>query len=289
LVNFWTYSCIYSLRELPYMKAWAAKYKAAGLVVIGVHTPEFSFEKDEANVSQAIRDYAVTYPVAINSNYSIWRGFHNRYWPANYIIDASGRIRHSYFGEGAYEQLEQIIRDLLRERGATSLDDSAVAVPTSEVEAPPSKEVHSPETYVGYGRGDRFVSSSQVAQDRPRLYSLPNSPSLNEWGLEGLWNIGADRAVLQKESGQIVFRFRSRDLHMVLAPSPDGNPVRFRVTLDGREPSADRGSDVTPEGAGVVQAPRLYQLIRQKGLVTDRTFRIEFLDRGVQAFTFTFG
>ena len=289
LVNFWTYSCINSLRELPYMKAWAAKYEAAGLVVIGVHTPEFSFEKDDTNVKQAIQDYAIRYPIAVDNNYAVWRAFDNNYWPANYIIDGKGRIRVHYFGEGAYEQMERIIRDLLRENGATSLDGTPVTAPISDVEAPPSENVQSPETYVGYSRSERFASSGPIARDRPRTYTMTMEPWLNRWGLHGLWEIGAERGVLRAGGGKIVFRFHTRDVHMVLAPSADGKPVRFRVTLDGAEPGLDHGSDTSSDGAGTVQKPRLYQLIRQKGSITNRTITIAFLDPAVQAFTFTFG
>lgn len=288
LVNFWTYSCINSLRELPYMKRWAAKYKAAGLVVVGVHTPEFPFEKEEANVKRAIRDYAVGYPVPLDNDYAIWRSFDNQYWPANYIVDARGRIRFRYFGEGAYDQLERVIRDLLLENGAGALEDADVTVPVSDAEAPPGGEILSPETYLGYRRAERFASGP-VAQDRPRLYTAPVPLARNHWGIRGLWNIEAGRAVLQRDPGQIVFRFHSRDLHMVLGPSADGKPVRFRVTLDGKAPASDSGADTSPDGAGTIREPRMYQLIRQKGWITDRTFAIEFLDGGAQAYTFTFG
>jgi thiol-disulfide isomerase/thioredoxin len=289
LVNFWTYSCINSLRELPYMKAWAAKYKDAGLVVIGVHTPEFSFEKEAPNVKQALLDLQVTYPVAVDSNYAIWQAFHNDYWPANYFIDGQGRIRHHHFGEGEYRDSERVIQELLTENGATGLDGNAVRISAGGVEAPPGGDVQSPETYVGYRQAERFVSPERLEQDFRKIYSLPASPALNQWGLGGSWNVGVESGVLQAVPGKIVFRFHSRDLHMVLGPMQNGKAVRFKVTLDGAAPGNDCGVDTAPDGAGEVREPRLYQLIRQKGQLDDRTFEIEFLDPGVQAFSFTFG
>jgi thiol-disulfide isomerase/thioredoxin len=289
LVNFWTYSCINSLRELPYMKAWAAKYKDAGLIVIGVHTPEFSFETNPANVERAISGVNVTYPVAVDSNYGVWNAFGNNYWPANYFIDGKGRIRHRYFGEGAYAESERVIQELLRENGATGLDGSTVRLSAQGVEAAPGPEIGSPETYIGYRQAERFASPERMVKDLRESYSLPASPSLNRWGLSGLWTVGPERTVLQEASGRVAFRFHSRDLHMVLGPAKNGVPVRFRVKLDGAAPGRDHGSDCSPDGAGAVQEPRLYQLIRQQGRVEDRTFEIEFLDPGVQAFSFTFG
>ena len=289
LVNFWTYSCINSLRELPYMKAWAAKYKDAGLVVIGVHTPEFSFEANKANVEQAIENVKVIYPVAIDSNHGVWNAFGNNYWPANYFIDGKGRIRYHYFGEGAYVESKRAIQELLRENGATDLDQSTVRLSAEGVEAAPSQEVASPETYVGYGHAERFASPQRVARDSRASYTLPMGASLNRWGLSGLWTVEAERAVLGVASGRVAFRFHSRDLHMVLGPAKDGLPVRFRITLDGAPPDHNHGSDCGPDGAGTIREPRLFQLIRQQGQVGDRTFEIEFLDPGVQAYAFTFG
>src|SRR5580698_5098042 len=289
LVNFWTYSCINTLRELPYMKAWAKKYKDAGLVVIGVHTPEFGFEKERANVQQALHDLKITYPVAIDSNYGIWRAFRNNYWPANYFIDGQGRIRDHHFGEGEYAASERVIRELLKENGATGLDDADVQIQADGVEAPPSGDVRSPETYVGYGKAERFASPERLEQDFRKTYSPPLSLSLNQWGLGGSWNDGAESAVLQAGPGKIVFRFHARDLHMVLGTVKSGRPVRLRVRLDGVAPGHDCGVDSDLDGAAQVSEPRLYQLIRQKGQVEDRTFEIEFLDPGVEAFSFTFG
>jgi len=289
LVNFWTYSCINSLRELPYMKSWAAKYKDAGLVVIGVHAPEFGFEQDRPNVENAVHDLKVTYPVAIDSNHTIWQAFSNEYWPADYFIDGKGRIRYHHFGEGEYVQSERVIQELLKENGATGLDRNAVGISADGAEAPPSADVQSPETYVGYGRAERFASPERFASDSRRTYSPPASPSLNQWGLSGSWIVGSESAVLQATPGKIVFRFHARDLHMVLGPTKDGKPVRFRVKLDGAVPRNDHGVDSAPDGTGEVREPRMYQLIRQKGQVDDRTFEIEFLDPGIQAFSFTFG
>jgi thiol-disulfide isomerase/thioredoxin len=289
LVDFWTYSCINSLRELPYVKYWAAKYKDAGLVVIGVHAPEFGFEKEIANVENAVRELKVTYPVPIDSNHRIWDAFHNEYWPADYIIDAKGRIRYHHFGEGEYDESERVIRELLKENGATGLNESTASLSAEGIEAAPSGDVQSPETYVGYRQAQRFVSPERVGRDSRKIYSSPVAPALNEWGLSGSWNIGGESAALQEAPGKIIFRFHSRDLHMVLGPMKNGKPVRFVVKLDGLAPGDNQGVDSAPDGSGEVREPRLYQLIREKGQIQDRIFEIEFLDPGVQAFSFTFG
>jgi thiol-disulfide isomerase/thioredoxin len=289
LVDFWTYTCINSLRPLPYVKAWAAKYKDAGLVVIGVHTPEFSFEKEPENVQDALSDLNVIYPVAIDSNYKIWNAFNNEYWPAQYVIDGKGQIRFHHFGEDDYGTLERVMQQLLKENGATGLEGSTVSVSADGVEAAPGSDVESPETYVGYHQTERFASPERLAHNSQKTYSPPVRPRLNQWGLSGSWNDGAESAVLQAVPGKIVFRFHSRDLHFVLAPTKDGKPVRFKVTLDGAAPGDNHGSDSAPDGTGEVREPRLYQLIRQKGRIGDHTFEIEFLDPGVQALDFTFG
>lgn len=290
LVDFWTYTCINSLRPLPYVKSWAAKYKDAGLVVIGVHTPEFSFEHEPRNVENAVRVLKVTYPVAIDSNYKIWEAFNNEYWPAQYLIDGKGRIRYRHAGEDDYGEIEHVIQQLLKENGATNVDGGTVTVSGVGVEAAPGMGgEESPETYIGYRQAERFASRERVAKNSPETYTPPTTPSLNTWGLSGSWKIGAESAVLRAPSGKIVFRFHSRDLHMVLAPANDGKPVRFKVTLNGVEPGEDCGTDSSPDGSGQVQEPRLYQLIRQKGQIQDRTFAIEFLDPGVHAVVFTFG
>jgi thiol-disulfide isomerase/thioredoxin len=289
LANFWTYTCINSLRALPYVKSWAGKYQKSGLVVIGVHTPEFSFEKQQTNVEEALRDQHITYSVVMDSNYSIWQDFNNQYWPAFYIVDAKGQIRYEHCGEGAYGDSERVIQELLKENGATNLDVNLVSDTARDIEAPPSDDVDSPESYIGYRQAERFSSPERLDHDKLRIYSSPESLRLNHWGLSGSWNVNAESAVSQAPSGLIVFRFHSRDLHLVMAPTKDGKPVRFRVTLDGAAPGADCGADSSPDGTGEVREPRLYQLIRQKGPVKDRTFEIEFLDPGVQALDFTFG
>jgi len=291
LVDFWTYTCINSLRPLPYVKSWAAKYKDAGLVVVGVHTPEFSFEKERLNVEKASRELKVTYPVAIDSNYAIWRAFNNQYWPAQYLVDGKGRVRYHHFGEGDYGEIEHVIQELLKENGATGLDDSTVRASGDGVEAAPDiGDERSPETYLGYRQTTGFASPEGLAQDSPKTYTPPALPTLNQWGLSGSWTVGAESAVLKAAPGKIVFRFHSRDLHLVLAPMKDGKPVRFRVTLDGSAPGGNCGSDSAPDGTGVVREPRLYQLIRQREQrIEDRTFEIEFLDPGAQALDFTFG
>ncbi len=290
LIDFWTYSCINCLRTLPYIEGWAEKYKDSGLVVIGVHTPEFAFEKDRANVEKAVHDLKITYPVAIDSDYGIWRAFKNQYWPAHYFIDGKGRIRYHHFGEGEYAESEQVIQELLRENGAKSLADSSLNIAATGVEAAPDNgDVRSPETYIGYSRAEHFASAEPLAHDSRKTYSLSQRLSLNQWGLAGAWKVGPESAVLQTAPGTITFRFHARDLHLVLGPTKDGKPVRFIVKLDGTPPGDDHGSDTDATGAGTVQGHRLYQLIRQKGAVEDRTFEIQFLDPGVQAFAFTFG
>jgi thiol-disulfide isomerase/thioredoxin len=289
LVNFWTYSCINSLRELPYMKAWSAKYKDAGLVVIGVHAPEFGFEREPANVKNAVSDLNVAYPIPIDSNHSIWTSFRNEYWPADYFIDGKGRIRYHHFGEGEYERSERVIKTLLRENGATGLDESIVHITAEGPEAPPSNDVRSPETYAGYGRAENFASPERMARDSRGIYSPPARPELNQWGLGGSWNIAVERATLESAPGKIVFRFHSRDVHMVLGPSKNRTPVRFKVKLNGVAPADDHGFDSAADGTGEVRQSRMYQLIRQKGPIKDVTFEIEFLDPGVEAFSFTFG
>lgn len=289
LVNFWTYSCINSLRELPYVKAWAAKYKDAGLVVIGVHAPEFGFEKDVVNVQRAVFDLGVTFPVPMDNDQAIWSSFHNEYWPADYLIDAKGRIRYHHFGEGDYDKSERVIQQLLRENGATGMDTRMVDPAGTGAEAPPSEDVRSPETYAGYQLAERFVSREHLARDSTKTYGQPLRPGLNQWGLGGSWNAGAERSVLAAAPGKVVFRFHARDLHMVLGPAKNGMPVRFTVKLDGAAPGEDHGVDSSSDGSGEVREPRMYQLIRQKGRVEDRTFEIEFLDPGVEVFSFTFG
>jgi cytochrome c biogenesis protein CcdA/thiol-disulfide isomerase/thioredoxin len=290
LVDFWTYSCINCLRAIPYVEAWAEKYKSDGLVVIGVHTPEFAFEKDQANVSNAVRELKITYPVAIDSNYAIWKAFHNEYWPAHYFIDANGTIRYHHFGEGEYDKSEQVIQQLLKEKNTNVKASGLVQVSASGAQAAAdTSDVQSPETYIGYSRQQNYVSPEKIKQDAPGSYTAPGRLDVNDWGLAGKWDVGGERAALLAASGKIVFRFHARDLHLVLGPGKDGRPIRYRVLLDGTTPADDHGADVDGQGNGTVKEYRLYQLIRQKGKVEDRTFQIEFLDPGVQAFAFTFG
>ena len=289
LVNFWTYSCINSLRELPYVKAWAAKYKDAGLVVIGVHAPEFGFEKDPVNVQAAVSGLGIAFPVPIDSDHAIWSAFRNAYWPADYFIDGKGRVRYHHFGEGEYDKSERVIQALLKENGAIGLDESLVRITAGGAEAPPGTDVRSPETYVGYARTDNFASPERMARDSRKIYSPASMLALNQWALGGSWNVGAESARLESSPGKILFRFHSRDIHMVLGPPRNGKPARFKVKLNGVEPGVDHGSDSAADGTGEVRQPRMYQLIRQKGPVQDVTFEIEFLDPGVEAFSFTFG
>ncbi len=290
LVDFWTYSCVNCLRAIPYVEAWAEKYRAQGLVVIGVHAPEFAFEKNVDNVKKAIAELKITYPVAIDNNYAIWRAFNNEYWPAHYFIDAEGRIRHHHFGEGAYDEGERVIQQLLAEAGKQNVTGGLVAVNGAGVEAAADmNDVQSEETYIGYDRAERFVSPGGAVRDVPHTYSA-RPLKLNDWGLSGAWTVTPEHAALNASGGGIVYRFHARDLHLVLGPAPDGKPIRFRVKIDGAAPGENHGSDVDADGNGTVTAQRLYQLIRQKaGAVGDHTFEIRFLDAGVWAYAFTFG
>jgi cytochrome c biogenesis protein CcdA/thiol-disulfide isomerase/thioredoxin len=288
LVDFWTYSCINCLRAIPYVRAWADKYRDQGLVVIGVHAPEFAFEKNLGNVKKAVADLKIDYPVAIDNDYAIWRAFQNQYWPAHYFIDAQGRIRHHHFGEGDYDGSERVIQQLLAEAGKNA-SAGLVSVNAAGVEAAADmKDVQSPETYLGYVRAENFASNGGAVPDARHLYEL-QEPRLNEWGVTGDWTIGGESAVLNEKGGSIAYRFHARDLHLVLGPGPSGAPVHFRVTIDGKAPGEGHGADADAEGLGVVTEQRLYQLVRQTGEVGDHTFKIEFLDPGVQAFAFTFG
>src|SRR5277367_5306609 len=290
LVDFWTYSCINCLRAIPYVEAWSEKYKDDGLVVIGVHTPEFAFEKDQGNISKAVQDLKITYPVAIDSNYAIWKAFKNEYWPAHYFIDAQGVIRYHHFGEGEYDKSEQVIQQLLKEKNANLKARGLVQVNASGAQAAADMDdIRSQETYIGYGRQENYVSPEKIKQDAAGVYTAPGRLDVNNWGLAGKWEVGSERAMLLAAPGRIIFRFHARDLHLVLGPGKDGRPIRFRVLLDGGAPADDHGVDVDSQGNGTVKDYRLYQLIRQKGKVEDRTFQIEFLDPDVQAFAFTFG
>ncbi|WP_420955022.1 cytochrome c biogenesis protein DipZ [Burkholderia gladioli] len=293
LVNFWTYSCINCLRTLPYVKAWARKYRNDGLVVIGVHAPEFAFERDIGNVKKATHDLGVTYPVAIDNGYSIWRAFNNEYWPAHYFIDAQGRVRYHHFGEGDYVQSERAIQQLLVEAGHPDAAQVPLGIDgpaaSGAQAAADNADMRSPETYVGYARAENFSSPGGQLHDREHDYAAPAQPGLDDWGLAGAWSVAEQQATLAKPGGRIVYRFHARDLHLVLGPGKNGTPVRFRVTIDGTAPGASHGADVNADGVGTVTGQRLYQLIRQSGPIVNHTFSIEFLDPGVQAFAFTFG
>jgi cytochrome c biogenesis protein CcdA/thiol-disulfide isomerase/thioredoxin len=290
VVDFWTYSCINCLRSIPYAEAWWEKYKDDGLVVIGVHTPEFAFEKDPANVAKSLTDLKITYPVAVDSNYAIWKAFKNQYWPAHYFIDAQGSIRYHHFGEGKYDESEQVIQQLLREKNSNLKASGLVQVSASGAQAAADfNDIVSPETYIGYTRQQNYASPQKIHEDGPQTYSAPSRPTVNQWGLVGNWSVSGEQASLVFAPGKVIYRFHARDLHLVIGPGKNGKPVRFRVLLDGTAPGDDHGVDVDAQGSGVVKDYRLYQLIRQKGKVEDRTFQIEFLDPGVQVFAFTFG
>ncbi|MEX3775649.1 cytochrome c biogenesis protein DipZ [Pseudomonas sp. MYb118] len=290
LVDFWTYSCINCLRSLPYVKAWAEKYRDQGLVVIGVHAPEFAFERNVDNVTKAMKDLGIQYPVAIDNDFSIWRAFNNEYWPAHYFADAQGRIRYHHFGEGEYAESEQVIQQLLREAGASNVSNGLISAKADGVQmAPDNQEVQSPETYVGYDRAENFVPPVGMVPDKVSTYQAPTKLALNEWSLGGQWRVGAEQATASGPASRIVYRFHARDLHLVLGPGADGKPVRFKVLIDGKAPENDHGMDVAPDGSGTVTEQRLYQLVRQNGSVQDRTFSIEFLDPGASAYAFTFG
>ncbi len=290
LIDFWTYSCINCLRALPYVRAWSDKYAKDGLVVIGVHAPEFAFEKNLDNVRRATRDLGINYPVAVDNDYAIWRAFQNQYWPAHYFIDAKGRIRYHHFGEGEYAQSEAVIQQLLAEAGHADTDGDFVEPTTAGVGvAPDDGNVGSPETYVGYERAEHFASPGGEVHDRATDFTAPAALALNDWALAGRWMVRGQAASLESAPGRIVYRFHARDLHLVLGPGSDGKPVRFRVTLDGASPGASHGVDTDADGRGTVTGQRLYQLIRQTGAIRDRTFEVEFLDPSVEAFAFTFG
>jgi thiol-disulfide isomerase/thioredoxin len=289
LVNFWTYTCINWLRQLPYVRAWAGKYSSQGLVVIGVHTPEFGFEHDHDNVRRAVQDMRVDYPVAIDDDYAVWLAFDNHYWPALYFADAQGRIRHHYFGEGEYQQSEMVIQQLLAEAGSHPGRD-LVSPDARGVEAPADwAALRSPENYTGYERTEGFASPGGQVPGQAHSYSAPAGLRLNHWALSGDWTVGEHATALNTSGGQIAYRFHARDLNMVMGPAAPGTTVRFRVLLDGQPSGPAHGSDLDGQGHGTVAEQRLYQLIRQPGPVTERTFEITFLDPGVEAYSFTFG
>jgi len=290
LVEFWTYSCINWLRTLPYVRAWAEKYRNQGLVVIGVHTPEFEFEKNVDNIRWAAKDMKVNYPIAIDSNYAIWNAFRNNSWPALYFVDAKGQIRHQHSGEGEYEQSERTIQKLLSEAGVGGIGRELVSVDGRGAEAAADwGNLRSPENYVGYERTQGFSSPGGAAPDKRRVYTAPARLRLNHWALSGDWTIGRQATMLNKPNGRIAYRFHARDLHLVMGPAAPGTSVRFRILIDGQAPRAARGGDVDEQGNGKVTEQRLYQLIRQPKPIAARQVEIEFLDSGVEAYSFTFG
>ncbi len=289
LVDFWTYTCINWLRTLGYVRAWAAKYADHGLVVVGVHTPEFPFERDVDNVRAAVEEMKVEYPIALDSEYAVWSAFSNRYWPAVYIADAEGQIRHHQFGEGGYEECEQVVQQLLRDAGRDEVTGELVSVSDEGVEAQADwANLGSPETYLGYQQGHNFASPGGADLDVSRDYVVPEELSLNSWGLSGEWTVESRASVLERAGGAISFRFRARDVNLVLR-SRTGEPVPYRILVDGARPGASHGVDVDDEGNGTLAQPRLYQLVRDEGPTTDRTFEITFDAPGVEAYVFTFG
>jgi len=290
LIDFWTYTCINWLRTLSYVRAWAEKYEDQGLVVVGVHTPEFPFERDVDNVRQAAQDMRVEYPIALDSDYAIWRAFNNRYWPAVYIADAQGRIRHHKFGEGGYREAETVIQLLLREAGRGDVGDGLVSVDAEGLEVQADwANLESSETYLGYEQAQNFASPGDAGFDEPRTYVVPDPLGLNRWALSGNWTVERGASVLNDADGGIAFRFHSRDVHLVMGPRSRGTSVPFRVLVDGELPGDAHGFDVDEQGQGTVSQQRLYQLIREPGSITDRTFEITFLAPGVEAYVFTFG
>jgi thiol-disulfide isomerase/thioredoxin len=290
LVDFWTYTCINWLRTLAYVRAWAERYEDQGLVVVGVHTPEFPFEREIENVARAADEMNVAYPIAVDSDYAVWRAFANHYWPAVYIADADGRIRHHQFGEGGYGECEMVVQRLLREAGRDGVAEDVVSVAAEGFEAQADwANLQSPETYLGYDQGSNFASPGRLQLDEPRTYAVPDSLKLNQWALSGEWMLERRACVLNRADGAIAFRFHARDVHLVMSPRERGTAVPFRVTVDGQPPRDAHGLDVDEDGRGTVVHPRLYQLIREPGAIADRTFLITFEAPGVEAYVFTFG
>jgi thiol-disulfide isomerase/thioredoxin len=291
LVDFWTYTCINWLRTLPYVRAWAAQYKEQGLVVIGVHTPEFSFEENVDNVREAARERGVTYPIAIDNNRAIWSGFGNHYWPALYFIDSTGRVRDHHFGEGHYEESEMRVRQLLAATGTGGgIEREFVSVQARGPEVGADWDsLQSPETYVGHQKAENFASPGGAAVNTRHVYTVPTRLRLHQWALSGEWTLKTEAIVLNAAGGRIACQFHARDLHLIMGASGRRGTVPFRVLIDGGPPGGSHGTDVDEQGNGTVTDPRLYQLIRQPGPIVDRHFEIEFLDSGVEAFAFTFG
>ena len=290
LVEFMTYTCVNWLRTLPYVRAWDNKYKSYGLVVVGVHTPEFGFEKNLDNIRRAIREMDIAYPVAVDSDYAIWNAFGNEYWPAMYVIDARGAIRYHHFGEGEYERTERVVQELLAEAGKHDVPKGFVAVAPRGLEAGADwADLRSPENFLGYDRTTGFVSPGGIVADTQHGYTLPARFNLNDWALVGEWTAARDRVVSSEGGGKIAYRFHARDVNLIMGPQAPGAPVRFRVLVDGNPPAGAHGGDADADGRGSVAQQRTYQLVRQAKPILDRQFEIEFLDRGVEAFDFTFG
>ena len=290
LVQFWTYTCINWRRTLPYVRTWADKYKDQGLVVIGVHTPEFPFEKTLDNIRKQAKDMMVDYPIAVDSDYAVWTAFNNQYWPALYLVDGRGRIRYHHFGEGEYEQSERMIQNLLSDAGASGIAQTLVSGDATGAEvAADWNDLRSPENYVGYGKAEGFASPGGATRDKEHVYVTPETLGLNHWALSGNWTVSRGAAALKQANGRITYRFHARDLNLVMGPASQGKPVRFRVLIDGKPPGAAHGTDVDDQGYGAVSEQRMYQLIRQQHPIVDRQFEIEFLDPGVEVFDFTFG
>jgi thiol-disulfide isomerase/thioredoxin len=290
LVNFWTYTCVNWLRQLPYVRAWAEKYSGHGLVVIGVHTPEFSFEHDPANVRRAVQEMRISYPVTTDNNYGVWQAFDNHYWPALYFADAQGRIRHHHFGEGEYGRSEMVIQQLLAEAGSTGADTGMVSVEPTGLEVPADwPSVRSLENYTGYERTEGFASPGGPVPGTPHAYAVPARLELNQWALSGNWTMTEEAATLNAADGQIACHFHARDLNLVMGPATPGTSLGFRISIDGQSPREAHGADTDGDGHGTLSQQRTYQLIRQPGPITDRTFEITFLGSGAEAYCFTFG
>lgn len=289
LVDFWTYSCINCIRTVPYIRAWAAKYRDQGLVVVGVHTPEFKFEEDLVNINAAVGRFHIDYPIAIDSNQRIWQNWGNQYWPAIYLTDANGKVRYHQFGEGDYGKTERAIQSLLAEARGSAVDSTLVN-PTANDEqmAPDLASLQSGETYVGYSKASNFHSTSRLREDRAQNYAVDRL-GLNQWGLSGQWVVGAESAVVDAPGAGLAYQFSARDVHLVAGPGKSGGKIRIKVTIDGQPPGADHGADTDADGNGLIDATRLYQLARQSGKVKQRRFEVRFLDKGAEAFAFTFG
>jgi thiol-disulfide isomerase/thioredoxin len=290
VANFWTYTCVNWIRTLPYVRAWASKYRDRGLVVLGIHTPEFPFENEPDNVRRAAAEMRVDYPIAMDNDYALWNGFGNHYWPATFIADTEGRIRHHQFGEGGYDECERVIQTLLRDSGATDIGAELVSPDVEGLEVGADwQSVGSPETYLGYDQARGFALQGGAAFGESRTYVQPSSLDLNTWALSGQWTIGEQAIVLDRADGRIAFRFRARDVNLVMTPGPSNPEVRFRVLIDGQPPGSAHGLDTDELGDGILAEPRLHQLVRQPGPAGERIFEITFLDPGAEAFVFTFG